>query len=113
MIRALPILPFLVSLLGLSACGIPQAVRDSTADASRRLAAISIPGLFPERVKIAVVRQQDLQALPLGREQALAYEKRRQAGLWARCEPVDFQPPALPEPGAEMDGSLLPPLNPE
>ena len=60
-------------------------------------------------VKVVEVREKDLQELPTGHERALAYRK---SGFWIFGGPVDFQEPSLPEPGSELDGSLLPPRMP-
>ena len=48
----------------------------------------------------------------MGHQQALTYEKQRKLGLWQAGGEANFKPPDLPEPGAEMDGSLLPPKLP-
>jgi hypothetical protein len=66
-----------------------------------------LPG---HRVKVVEVREKDLKELPTGKEKALAY--RRGGGFWIFGGPVDFKEPTLPEPGSEMDGSLLPPRMP-
>ena len=66
-----------------------------------------LPG---QRVKVVEVREKDLKELPTGKEKAIAY--RRGGGFWIFGGPVDFKEPTLPEPGSEMDGSLLPPRMP-
>lgn len=63
-------------------------------------------------LKVVEVRDKDLKDLPTGHERALAYRNERKRGFWIFGGPVDFQEPTLPEPGAEMDGSLLPPKMP-
>ncbi|MEI6675672.1 MAG: hypothetical protein WCO57_10880 [Verrucomicrobiota bacterium] len=50
-----------------------------------------------------------MKELPLGHERALAFDRERKFGFWSCGGPVDFKQPDLPQPGAEMDGSLLPP----
>lgn len=66
-----------------------------------------LPG---QRVKVVEVREKDLKELPTGKEKALAY--RKSGGFWIFGGPVDFKEPMLPEPGTELDGSLLPPRMP-
>lgn len=68
-----------------------------------------LPG---NRIKVVEVREKDLKELPTGKELALAHEKERRRGFWIFGGPVDFQEPTLPEPGSELDGSLLPPRMP-
>jgi len=70
--------------------------------------ALMIPG---QRVKVVEVREKDLKELPSGKEKALAYRKGHQ-GFWIFGGPIDFKEPSLPEPGSELDGSLLPPRMP-
>jgi hypothetical protein len=61
------------------------------------------------RVQVVKVREKDLKPLPSGHERALAFENQHKRGFWFFGGPVDFVEPTLPEPGGEMDGSLLPP----
>ena len=73
----------------------------------------SLAGLLPgPRVKVVEVREKDLKKLPSGHERALAFESGRKGGFWFFNGPVDFKEPTLPDPGSEMDGSLLPPRVP-
>ena len=67
-----------------------------------------LPG---QRVKVVEVREKDLKELPTGKEKALAY-RNGHSGFWIFGGPVDFKEPSLPEPGSELDGSLLPPRMP-
>jgi hypothetical protein len=67
-----------------------------------------LPG---QRVKVVEVREKDLKELPTGKEKAVAY-RRGNGGFWIFGGPVDFKEPTLPEPGSELDGSLLPPRMP-
>lgn len=67
-----------------------------------------LPGQGP---KVVEVREQDLQEMPTGHDLAQAHEKRR-SGFWIFGGPIDFVEPTLPEAGAELDGSLLPPRMP-
>lgn len=76
------------------------------------LADMPIARILPgQRVKVVEVREKDLKELPTGKEKAVAYRKGR-SGFWIFGGPVDFKEPSLPEPGSEMDGSLLPPRMP-
>ena len=67
-----------------------------------------LPGQGP---KVVEVREKDLQEMPSGQELAQSHLKRR-TSFWVFDGPVDFQEPSLPEPGANLDGSLLPPRMP-
>jgi hypothetical protein len=67
-----------------------------------------LPG---QRVKVVEVREQDLKEMPTGKEKAMAYRTGRR-GFWIFGGPIDFKEPTLPEPGSELDGSLLPPRMP-
>ncbi len=67
-----------------------------------------LPG---QRIKVVEVREKDLKELPTGHELAQAHQKSKR-GFWVFGGPVDFKEPSLPEPGSEMDGSLLPPRMP-
>ena len=76
------------------------------------LADMPIARILPgQRVKVVEVREKDLKELPTGKEKALAFRSGR-GGFWIFGGPVDFKEPTLPEPGSEMDGSLLPPRMP-
>ena len=73
----------------------------------------SLAGLLPgPRVKVVEVREKDLKKLATGHERALAFENNRKGGFWFFNGPVDFKEPTLPDPGSEMDGSVLPPRIP-
>lgn len=75
-----------------------------------KLADTPLAKIMPGRgVKVVEVREKDLRELPTGQERALAY---RRSGAWLFGGPVDFQEPSLPEPGSELDGTLLPPRMP-
>ena len=78
-----------------------------------KLSGFSLGDLLPgPGVKVVQVRKKDLKELPTGRERALAFENNRKQGFWFFGGPVDFKEPTLPEPGSELDGSLLPPRVP-
>lgn len=71
---------------------------------------MDLAGLLPgKRVDVVEVRENELQEMPLGHERARAFDRERKRGFWVFGGPVDFEEPDLPEPGADLDGSLLPP----
>jgi hypothetical protein len=94
--------------------GSLAALRKSAGSAVSGVAALPdrISGMMPGRsIKVVEVREEELEELKSGSE--LAKEHRRKqlrSNFWLFRGPVDFREPALPEPGAEADGSLLPPL---
>lgn len=94
------------------------AVKSSSASAMAKMPSLPkvsdlpLAHLLPgQRVKVVEVREKDLKDMPTGHELALAHQKGRR-GFWIFGGPVDFEEPTLPEPGSEMDGSLLPPRMP-
>lgn len=90
-------------------------VRETTAATTSKVAQLSsmaINKINPPGVKVVEVREKDLKKLPTGQERALAYENTRKRSFWFFGGPVNFKEPSLPEPGGEMDGSLLPPKAP-
>ena len=98
----------LASPFGLGSCGgVGQG-----AAAAKPSPGFSLTGLHSAAVAIVKVGEGELKELPLGHERALAYESQRKSGLLALGGGVDFEQPKLPEPGSEMDGSLLPPKSP-
>lgn len=66
---------------------------------------------FQPGVPVVEAREEALREMPLGRDQALAYqaEQRRRRSFWIFGGPVDFQEPTLPEGDTLADGGLLPP----
>ena len=115
--------PALAVALGVVSCatvskvgtGSLAFVRETTAATTSKVAQLStmaIDKINPPGVKVVEVREKDLKKLPTGQERALAYENTRKRGFWFFGGPVDFKEPTLPEPGGEMDGSLLPPKSP-
>jgi len=101
--------------------GSVAMVKNSTSATVSKISSIHMPdmpdlhlaSLLPgSRVKVVDVREKDLKELPTGKERALAYENERRSGFWIFGGPVDFKEPTLPEPGSELDGSLLPPRMP-
>jgi hypothetical protein len=72
---------------------------------------MGLANLMPgRRIKVVEVREKDLQEFKTGKELAQAHKRER--GFWIFGGPVDFKEPTLPEPGSELDGSLLPPRMP-
>lgn len=116
---ALPKNVFLISACGALSCctAVKNATSATTAKVSAfakmpDLADMPIARILPgQRVKVVEVREKDLKQLPTGKEKALAFRNGR-SGFWIFGGPVDFKEPTLPEPGTEMDGSLLPPRIP-
>jgi hypothetical protein len=98
-------LPFLLlgSCAGLDPDGTPAAKLAA-------LSPVSLASLKPARVKVVEVRENDLQDFPLGRERALAFKGTEFSRRPFFGGAVDFIEPDLPHAGAELDGSLLPPL---
>lgn len=63
-------------------------------------------------LKIVEPREDALAEMPSGHARALAYRNEKRQGFWWFGGPVDFEEPALPAAGIELDGGLLPPKNP-
>lgn len=112
----------ITSTFGVISCGtISKAstnslafVKSTSAATTSKMAQLStmaIEKIRPPSVKVVEVREKDLKKLPTGQERALAYENTRKR-FWFFNGPVDFAEPTLPQPGGEMDGSLLPPKSP-
>lgn len=97
--------------LGLGSCGAVKSFKDSTATMVAKLPALPRPGMLGDHPKVVKVRPQDLKEMPLGHDRLVAYQRSGAFGFWPMGE-VKFEPAALPEPGSEVDGSLLPPLVP-
>ena len=99
-----------------------QMVKQSTTTTASKISSIgrsvtlpnlSISGMLPgSRVKIVEAREDDLQELPTGHERALAYKEEQKKGFWIFRGQAHIEEPTLPEPGTELDGTLLPPKNP-
>lgn len=107
----IPISPSATSLvcLCLVSCGAVQTIKKTTASAGQKVSQFSLADLRPARVGVVEVREKDLQELPTGRERILALENKQKRSFWFFGGPVDFEEPTLPDVGAEVDGSLLPP----
>lgn len=98
------------------------AVKNTATAGVGKITSVSLPDmpdfslskLLPDRgPKVVEVREKDLKELPTGVELAKAREQERKNGFWFFGGPIDFKEPTLPEPGSELDGSLLPPLVPQ
>jgi len=102
-----------ITKVGQSSMAMVQKTSAATTSKIAELSELSISKIRPAGVKVVEVREKDLKELPTGQERALAYENSRKRSFWGFLSgPVDFKEPTLPEPGAEMDGSLLPPKSP-
>ena len=97
-----------VSKIGQGSMTLVQKTSQATTAKVAQLAEI----VNPAGVKVVEVREKDLKPLPTGQERALAYQNTRKRGFWFFGGAVNFKEPTLPEPGGEMDGSLLPPVSP-
>lgn len=93
-----------VSKIGQGSMALVQKTSKATTTKVTQLVEI----VRPPAVKVVEVREKDLKPLPSGHERALAFQNTRKR-FWFFGGPVDFKEPTLPEPGGEMDGSLLPP----
>lgn len=119
----------LIATLGLIACGPMQKVGNGTASVFKRstasvtsgIAAIpkpkipdfSLANLLPgPKIKVVEVREKDLKEMPTGTELAKAHRNQGIADFWSFSGKLYFEEPDFPEPGADMDGGLLPPKMP-
>lgn len=119
MSRAHP--PFLIAAsLALASCATLKtageksvaAVKSSTSTAIAGMSDLPLVHLFPgQGPKVVKVRENDLKEMPTGHELAQVHARQR-SGFWIFGGPVDFKEPTLPESGAGLDGSLLPPRMP-
>lgn len=103
-----PICICITAALLLASCGAVNTVKTATASATKKVSQFSLNDLRPSSVDIVEVREKDLKEMPLGKERALAYERKR--SFWSFVLPGDFEEPSLPEiEDGDLDGSLLPP----
>lgn len=100
--------------LALSSCGtvkVFQSAKEKTSSGMTALADASWGRLTKPKIPVVEVREKDLEDLPSGEQQALAFDNRRKRSFWGLFSgPVDYKEPKLPTSGGEMDGTLLPPL---
>ncbi len=101
-----------VNKMGEGSLALVQKTTAATTSKVSQISSFAADTIHPPRVKVVEVREKDLKKLPTGKEQALAYQSTHKRGFWFFHGPVDFKEPNLPEPGGEMDGSLLPPKAP-
>jgi hypothetical protein len=102
-----PILTGCAASVLLASCGAVDAVTSSTAKATAGISQFSIADLRPSKINVVEVREKDLKEMPLGKDRALAFERKK--SFWSFI-PVDFKEPALPEiEEGDPDGGLLPP----
>lgn len=118
MSRTIP-LSLVATMSGLISCAAVSKVGESSAalvkNASAQVSKFSVAAIDkvrPAQIKVVEVREKDLKEQPTGEQQALAFEKTRKRGFWFFGGPVDFQETSLPEPGGDMENSLLPPKAP-
>lgn len=91
----------------LTSCGAVDAVKNTTAKATAGFSQFSIADLRPSKIDVVEVREKDLKEMPLGKDRALAYERKK--SFWSFL-PGNFKEPDLPEiQEGELDGGLLPP----
>jgi hypothetical protein len=91
----------------LASCGAVDAVKTSTAKASTGISQFSIADLRPSKIDVVEVREKDLKEMPLGKDRALAFERKK--SFWSFL-PGNFREPDLPKiEDGELDGGLLPP----
>lgn len=104
-----------VASLGCISCGTMKSMTSATVEGLGkgfdRVAGIATSPFEP-RVPVVEAREESLRELPLGHEQALAYQKtqKQHRNFWIFGPPVDFQEPELPDEGGLVDGGLLPKL---
>jgi len=99
----------LIIAMAISSCGTVEAVKNTAANAGKSVKQFSLADLRPSQVDIVEVREGDLKEMPLGKDQALAFEKKRKRSFWSFALP-DFKEPSLPDVSeGDMDGALLPP----
>jgi len=97
------------ALLALPSCSMVKELRQT---ASNGVYDSAIGGLLPSRVKVVSVRASDLKDMPLGHDRAMAFQQTQthRGGFFGLFSgPVDFKEPKLPNAGAALDGTLLPP----
>jgi hypothetical protein len=115
------IAPVILAHFGLLACGTVREmgknsvnfVTTTAAATTKKVGALSelaVNTVHPPQVKIVEVRQKDLKKQLTGKDRVLAFENTRKRSFFSFFSgPVNFKEPILPQPGGEIDGSLLPP----
>jgi hypothetical protein len=91
----------------LASCGAVDAVKSNTAKATAGISQFSLGDLRPSKIDVVEVREKDLKEMPLGKDRALAFERKK--SFWSFF-PANFKEPDLPKiDDGELDGGLLPP----
>ncbi len=95
----------------LTSCGAIDTVKSTTAKvtakANESISKLSLPDLRPSKIDVVEVREKELKEMPLGKDRALAYERKK--SFWSFI-PATFKEPDLPKiEESEFDGGLLPP----
>lgn len=102
-----PLLTGCAASLLLASCGAVDAVKTNTAKATAGISQFSLANLRPSNIDVVEVREKDLKEMPLGKDRALAYERKK--SFWSFM-PGKFKEPDLPQiEEGELDGGLLPP----
>jgi hypothetical protein len=101
-----------VDQMGKGSLAFVRKTSSATTSKVAELSDMAVSRIRPAQVQVVEVREQDLKELPTGHERALAFQSSRKRNFWFFSGPVDFKEPVLPEAGAAMDGSLLPPKSP-
>ncbi len=95
-----------VSILFVS-CESVNAVKSGTAKVTESISNFTLTDLSSAKINVVEVREKDLKEMPLGKDRALAYERKK--FFWSLI-PLNFKEPDLPKiEEGEFDGSLLPP----
>lgn len=97
-----------------SSCAAVDTIKTSASTASKGLAQFSLSDLRPAGIDIVEAREADLKEMPLGKDRALAFDKKRKRTFWSAIKaPKTYKEPVLPDlpviDDSEIDGSLLPP----
>lgn len=91
----------------LASCGAVDAVKSTTDKATSGISKFSLADLHPSKIDVVEVREKDLKEMPLGKDRALAFERKK--SFWSFI-PGNFKEPELPKiQDGELDGGLLPP----
>lgn len=99
-----------VGKIGQNSVAFVKNTASATTSKVTALSEMAADKIHPAGVQVVEVREKDLKKLPTGQERAIAFENTRKQGFFSFFNgPVDFKEPTLPQPGGELDGSLLPP----
>ncbi|QTN31404.1 hypothetical protein HZ994_03360 [Akkermansiaceae bacterium] len=96
-----------IAPLLLVSCGAMESMKSTASNATKGISQFSLSDLRPSKIDVVEVREKDLKEMPLGKDRALAYERKK--SFWASFTGT-FKEPSLPAiDDSEIDGSLLPP----